>query len=205
MIGEGGADMKAAIRLNDLATADGGVLTTAAVTNAGISKTALSTFVLKNHYERVSHGVYLSPDAWPDSSYLLQLRCPKVIFSHDSALYLHDLTDREPPQITVTARTGYNPTHLTSCGVKVFTVKNDLFEIGLSTAFTIFNHQVQVYDMERTICDVLRSRRVMEAQVFYDALKLYARKERKNLYNLMRYAECFHVENLVRQYMGVLL
>lgn len=192
-------------KLEQLANADGGVLTTAAAANAGISKTVLANFVSKNEYERVSLGIYLSPDAWRDEAYLMQLRCPKVVFSHDSALFYHDLTDREPLQFTVTAKTGYNPTHLTADGVKVYTVKKELFPVGVTTAETSFGHRVQVYDMERTICDVLRSRNSMETQVFQDALKQYARRRDKNLHNLMDYAKIFRVEKLVRQYMGVLL
>lgn len=191
--------------LEALAAADGGVLTTAAVVKKGIPKTILANFVSENHYERVSLGVYLAPGAWRDEAYLLQLRCPQIIFSHDSALYLHDLTDREPLHTTVTARTGYNPKHLTSQGIKVFTVKRELYEIGLSVAVTPFDHQVRVYDLERTICDILRSRSVMETQTFQDALKQYARNREKNLQNLMEYARQFRVEKLMRQYMGVLL
>lgn len=192
-------------KLEQLASSDGGVLTTAGVVAAGITKTALADFVSKNKYERISMGVYLSPDAWRDEAYLLQLRCPQIVFSHDSALFYHDLTDREPLQFTVTAKTGYNPTHLTSSGVKVFTIKKELFATGITSAETSFGHRVRVYDMERTICDVLRSRNSMETQVFQDALKQYARRKDKNLHNLMDYAKAFRVEKLVRQYMGVLL
>lgn len=192
-------------KMEQLAEADGGVLKTSSVTAMGISKTALAKFISKNKYERVSLGVYLAPDAWRDDGYLLQLRCPQVVFSHDSALFYHDLTDREPLQFTVTAKTGYNPTHLTSTGVKVFTVKKELYSMGISTAETSFGHLVNVYDMERTICDILRSRNSMETQVFQDALKMYAKRRDKNLQNLMDYAKLFHVEKLMRQYMGVLL
>ena len=192
-------------KLESLAQADGGVLTTVAATEAGISKTALANFISKNQYERVSLGVYLSPDTWRDDAYLLQLRYPQIVFSHDSALFYHDLTDREPLQFTVTAKTGYNPTHLTSSGVKVFTIKKELYETGIVMADTSFGHKVQVYDRERTICDILRSRRSMETQVFYDALKQYAKCGGKNLHTLMDYAKLFHVEKLVRHYMGVLL
>ena len=192
-------------KMEQLAKADGGVLKTSSVTAMGISKTALAQFISKNEYERVSLGVYLAPDAWRDDAYLLQLRCPQVVFSHDSALFYHDLTDREPLQFTVTAKTGYNPTHLTSTGVKVFTVKKELYSMGISTAETSFGHLVNVYDMERTICDILRSRNSMETQVFQDALKMYAKRRDKNLQNLMDYAKLFHVEKLMRQYMGVLL
>ena len=191
--------------LEALAAADGGVLTTAVAVKKGISKTTLANFVSANRYERVSLGVYLAPGAWRDEAYLLQLRCPQIIFSHDSALYFHDLTDREPLHTTVTVKTGYNPKHLTSQGIRVFTVKKDLYEIGLSVAATPFNHQVRVYDLERTICDILRSRNVMETQTFQGALKQYARSREKNLQKLMEYAKQFRVEKLMRQYMGVLL
>lgn len=192
-------------KMEQLAKADGGVLKTSSVTAMGISKAALAQFISKNEYERVSLGIYLAPDAWRDDAYLLQLRCPQVVFSHDSALFYHDLTDREPLQLTVTAKTGYNPTHLTSNGVKVFTVKKELYSMGISTAETSFGHRVNVYDMERTICDILRSRNSMETRVFQDALKMYAKRRDKNLQNLMDYAKLFHVEKLMRQYMGVLL
>lgn len=192
-------------KMEQLAKADGGVLKTSSVTAMGISKTALAQFISKNEYERVSLGVYLAPDAWRDDAYLLQLRCPQVVFSHDSALFYHDLTDREPLQLTVTAKTGYNPTHLTSTGVKVFTVKKELYSMGISTTETSFGHLVNVYDMERTICDILRSRNSMETQVFQDALKMYSKRRDKDLQNLMDYAKLFHVEKLMRQYMGVLL
>lgn len=192
-------------KMEQLSKADGGVLRTAETTAMGISKTMLARFVSENRYERVSQGVYLAPDAWRDDAYLLQLRCPQIVFSHDSALFYHDLTDREPMQFTVTAKTGYNPTHLTSCGVKVFTVKKELYPAGISTAETPFGHSVHVYDMERTVCDVLRSRNSMEIQVFQDALKMYAKRRDKNLHKLADYAKLFRVEKLMHQYMGLLL
>ena len=165
-------------KLEQLARLDSGVLQTASVTALGISKEMLARFVSKNQYERVSLGIYLAPDAWRDDPYLLQLRCPQVIFSHDSALYYHNLTDREPLRLTVTTKTGYNPTRLTSDRIKVFTIKKDLHQTGISITETSFGYRVNVYDMERTICDILRSRHDMETQVFQDALKLYARKKR---------------------------
>ena len=44
--------------------------------------------------------------------YLLHLRCSQAVFSHETALFFHDLTDREPLKYTITVRTGYNPSRL---------------------------------------------------------------------------------------------
>ena len=50
-----------------------------------------------------------------------------------------------------------------------------------------------VYDMERTVCDLLRSRSRIEMQTFQGALKAYARRKDKNLRILMQYAGMFRV------------
>ena len=137
--------------------------------------------------------------------YLIHLRFEQAVFSHETALFFHDLTDREPTEYTVTVKTGYNPTRLKAEGVQVFTIKTDLHDIGLTTLQTPFGHTVPVYDMERTICDLLRSRNRMEMQTFQGALKMYAKRKDKNLRMLMRYAKLFRVEKILRQYLEVLL
>lgn len=192
-------------RLETLAAAHHGVLQTADAVAAGISKKSLAAFVKERGFERVSHGIYSDPDAWTDAMFILQLRCPKTVFSHDTALFLLDLTDREPLSYTVTAKTGYNPSRLTEDGIKVYTVKKELFEIGLTYSLTPFGNSVSVYNMERTICDVIRSRSTIEAQALQDALKQYARRKDKNLHQLMEYAQLFHVDRIIRQYLEVLL
>ncbi|MDU6629588.1 MAG: type IV toxin-antitoxin system AbiEi family antitoxin domain-containing protein, partial [Lachnoanaerobaculum sp.] len=77
-------------QIGEISTAGNGVLRTSEVISKGISKTTLAKFVEKYNYERISHGIYCSPDVWKDGLYLLQLRCPKTIFSHDTALFLLD-------------------------------------------------------------------------------------------------------------------
>ena len=90
-------------------------------------------------------------------------------------------------------------------GVQVFTIKVELHEVGLTTLQTPFGHDVPVYDMERTICDLLRSRSRIEKQAIRDALRIYASRRNKNLRTLMRYAELFRVEKILRPYLEVLL
>ena len=87
----------------------------------------------------------------------------------------------------------------------VVAIKPELYEVGLTTGQTPFGHTVPVYDMERTICDLLRSRSSMEIQTFQGALKMYARRKDKDLRTLMRYAGMFRVEKILRQYLEVLL
>lgn len=191
--------------LESLAEKNGGILRTADAVCAGVSRPTLAKFVEKNSYERVMRGVYCAPDAWVDKMYLLQMRWPTAIFSHDTALFLHDMTDRDPLRYAVTMKTGRNPSNLTNAGLCVYTVKAELFELGQTTKETPYGHHVQTYNVERTVCDIVRSRNSMDAQIFQETLKRYARRKDKNLSLLMQYAGAFHVEGLMRQYMEVLL
>ena len=59
--------------------------------NEGVSKYAVMEYVRKNEMEKVAPGIYISPDAWEDRLFLLQLRNRKIVFSHETALYLHNL------------------------------------------------------------------------------------------------------------------
>jgi hypothetical protein len=66
-------------------------------------------------------------------------------------------------------------------------------------------HQVIVYDVERTVCDVVRSRNKMDNQVFIDALRNYAARKDKNLNCIADYACKMGVYRILRQYLEVLL
>lgn len=192
-------------QIGEISTAGNGVLRTSEVISKGISKTTLAKFVEKYNYERISHGIYCSPDVWKDGLYLLQLRCPKTIFSHDTALFLLDMTDQEPLQYTVTVKSGYNATHLREDGVKVFSIKKDFFELGISKAKTPFGNEVFIYNPERTVCDMIRSRSQIEIQIFQDAMKQYIRRKDKNLHLLMEYAKKLRVNHMLSKYLEVLL
>ena len=183
----------------------GGIIQTFQVIDNGISKPVFYSYLKERGLEQAAHGVYVSPDTWTDAMYILHLRCSQAVFSHETALFFHDLTDREPLKYTITVRTGYNPSRLQEDGFQVYTIKKDLHETGITTMQTPFGHSVPVYDMERTICDLLRSRKNVEMQVFQDALKQYAKRKDKNLRMLMKYATMFHVENILRPYLEVLL
>lgn len=182
-----------------------GIIRTSQVINEGISKQIFYMYVNSRELQQVAHGIYVSKEAWVDAMYIIHLRCGQAVFSHDTALFFHDLTDREPMQYAVTVKTGYNPSKLKSEGIQVYSIKKELHELGLIKMKTSFGNEVYVYDMERTVCDIIRSRSTIELQVFQDALKQYARKKNKDLRLLMNYAKELHVENILRKYLEVLL
>ena len=193
------------IRLQTALRENGGFITVAQGRKAGLSHTSVLRAAKAGLIERVAHGVYGAADEFDDVLYANQLRRPKAIYSHGTALYLHDLTDRDPISLSVTVPTGYNTKQLLSEGMTVFSVKKELHEIGIAKMLTKYDHTVICYNAERTICDCVRSRSRMDAEVVIEAIKRYARHSDRDINTLMKTAAMFGVEKILRGYLEVLL
>ena len=182
-----------------------GLILTKDVTDAGIPRTYLSSLVKEDILERMAHGVYLSREAFEDELYSLQARSSRLIYSHETALYLHGLTDRDPLQWVGTVPTGYNSTNFKNEGVKVYFIKKELHQVGATTGKTEFGRDITLYDIERTICDLIRNRNNLDADLINEAIRRYVGSREKNIPQLLRYAEQFRVQRILRNYLEILL
>ena len=172
----------------------------------GVSKYRFYRFVHENELERIGKGMYSKEDVLVDDLFVISHRCPKAVFSHDEAFCYHGLSDREPLVHTVTIYSGYNAHRLKADGkCKVYYVKEELLDIGKTTVKDNFGNDIPMYDLERTICDLVRSRNSIEIQEFSSVMKSYIARTDKNLNLLMEYAGKFHIDNVIRRYMEVLL
>lgn len=171
----------------------------------GVSTQTVYNFIRKEGMERLLKGIYAYPDAWLDEMKLLMERNKLAVYSHESALLLHHLTDREPPMITVTVPSTYNATHLVKLGVRVFYVKKELLNLGKIEIASLEGNLLPCYDLERTICDVIRSRSQIDKQVLLQAIKSYSVSKNKRLDILSEYAKKLSVSKLVYHYLEVLL
>lgn len=173
---------------------------------SGISKFKFYQYVRENDLEQVSRGIYSLESNWVDELYVLHQRCPNAVFSHDEAFYYHGLTDREPLIHTLTIYSGYNSHRLKAEGnCKIYTVKRELLDVGKIMIKDNDGNMIPIYDLERTMCDLIRSRNSIEVQDFSSALKTYVTRKDKDLNKLMDYAKLFRVANLIQRYMEVLL
>ncbi|MTI70057.1 MAG: abortive phage infection protein [Firmicutes bacterium] len=192
-------------KLEKLIVEKKGLIITKEAEKAGIPRYYLTIFTRENKLERILRGVYLAPEAFEDEMYILQGKNQKVIFSHETSLYLHELTDRDPLELSVTIPYGYNGSKLRDEGIKVYTVKKKLHLFGVTKVKTLYRRPVKVYDKERTICDIVRNRNNMNVAILNEAIKRYLSSKDKNIPLLLRYAKELGVKNILRNYMEILL
>lgn len=182
-----------------------GIISTAEIVKHGIDKKYLSLMTQRGLIERASRGVYVLPEIIEDEFYSINVRCRKGIFSHDTALFLHDLSDRTPLSFSITLPKGYNPSSLKDLSLEFFYVKPELHSLGKIAVLSPHGKKINTYDMERTICDMVRSKNRMDIQIFTDALKRYSKRKDKDLNTLMKYAQKFKIDLKIREYMEVLI
>ena len=108
-------------------------------------------------------------------------------------------------QLMLTIPNGYNTRILKDKEkYKFFYCKKELYEIGKLKLKSPYGNEITVYDKERTICDCLRKKDKMDMDLVLTAVKQYMREPGADFARLLKYAELFHVREMVRQYVEVL-
>jgi predicted transcriptional regulator of viral defense system len=191
--------------LQNLLNENDDVILASTAVKAGMSRAALSKLAKRGALERTGCGVYVVSGGIDDELFSLQKRAKKIVYSHETALFLHEMTDRTPARYSITVPSYYKPSPTVKDKCKVYYMKPALAGLGLTELPSGMGHQINAYNLERTICDVTRSRNKIDNQIFLDALKNYAARKDANLNLLADYARGMGVYRILRQYLEVLL
>lgn len=192
-------------KIREIIKQNNGVITAKEVSDNKIDSWYLTNLVQKGELERVARGVYFDPnfDNY-DELYFFQLQNKACIYSYQTALYLHRLTDRLPFTNEVTVKQGYNAWRIKDF-VIVHQVKKEWYELGKSEIKTDMGNSVLAYDMERSICDLVRDRKNQDTEVFSKAWNLYVKKDSKNIWKLREYAKEFGIAQQIEEIFEVIV
>ena len=182
-----------------------GIVTTAMVVAAGFSRGNIKYLVDKGMIEKSARGVYILPEVWDDEIFNLQNRFKRGIYSHETALFLWDLTDRTPNRYHMTFPVNYNLTKPKEENIQCVQCKKELYDLGIAEVTTPGGNTVSAYSVERTLCDILRPHSRVDIQIVTEAFKYYVTKSNKNIPSLSEYATILKVEARLRSYLEVLL
>jgi len=191
----------------ELARRNHGILLTKDIVQVGLHRGILTEMVEKNLLIREAKGLYTLADEMIDEYALIQARCPKGIFSHGTALFFHDMSDRVPNQISITVAQGTNTSLIKKQfgNLRFHYVKRDWIGIGCVSGISPQGAEVQYYDKERCICDIVRSKKEMDTQIFTQALKEYFSDSKNDLRKLLKYGTLFGIQEKIQDYIEVMV
>ena len=187
--------------IKQIMNTNNGMLSTRMIEPLNISRQYLSIMENNNDIEKVSRGIYLSPNAFEDSYFSFQQKYKKAIFSHMNALYFYGMTEEFPYNYTVTVPQSY---HVDTVNEKfnVFYVSDDIYELGIVEIETPNGNKVRAYDKERCICDIIRSKGRMDSEQVKKTIKQYMQSRDKDIAKLSEYSKKIGINKKVMEMVG---
>ncbi|MEI7501473.1 MAG: type IV toxin-antitoxin system AbiEi family antitoxin domain-containing protein [Bacteroidota bacterium] len=88
--------------------------------------------------------------------------------------------------------------------VKLYYWVAETFEIGKVSA-EMNNSQVNVYDIERSVCDAVKFRNKIGADLMSEILRNYVRRHDKNLDKMLKYAAELRISKTLNQLLQVII
>jgi predicted transcriptional regulator of viral defense system len=182
----------------------GGYLTSKDAKENDVTNKTLQRMAEHSLIERVAHGLYVGADIFPDPFFVAQYRCPKGVFSHETALFLHDLSDRDPLRLMMTIPSGWNTLMLADENMFFFYSRPKWMRLGVCEIETPSGVNVKAYDAERTLCDCLRNIDKLDRDLVLTGLKRYVKGVGRDSAKLLEYATALKVRDMVYRYLEVL-
>ena len=192
-------------RIVELAEKNNGYIRTKEILDKNILKKYLKELVDEKKLLKLSKGLYMLSDCFEDEYFIFQATNSNAIFSLETALYLHNYSDRVPTIYNITVPRNYGGNLRKVKNVDLIYVIPEFHNMGIIEIESPLGQKIKVYDLERTICDIIKFKNRMDPEIFSKALKQYIKSKEKNLNNLIFYARKLKVEDDVRNYLEVLL
>lgn len=185
--------------VEELMKRNNGYITSRELDMFDIHRMYLSIMQKKGIIKKVTTGIYIDTNKIEDNYYVFGLNMPNIIYSHMTALYFHGLSIGTPTDVyDITVKRSYNSVHLRKHNV--FYVDNDIYELGLVEVETPIGNKVKAYDVERCICDIIRSKNRMGLEYIKHSVREYMKRADKDLVKLSLYAEKMCIKDRVMNY-----
>ena len=194
--------MKTADKIKEFANR--GYFSLAQCTEHGITRYEISQLQKQRIITKVKYGLYAFSDILEDELFIPQVFSNKMVYSNETALYFEGYSDQVPFTYTITVPRGYHSKMLWN-NFMVRQTPLELFDKGIKEIMSPYGNPIRIYCIERTLCDLLRSRADFDKERYIPAVQKYMRSKQKDLYKIMEYAKLLNVEHKIRPYLEVLL
>lgn len=196
--------MKNKEKILQLLEENNGYITREIALKNNIAPYFLSEMVKNKQLIRISKGTYRSYDDTQDVFYEHLSKSKYARYSHSTALYFLELSDRIPIHFDITVKSGYGGALQKEKDISLYYVKKSIIDLGLMEIQSPFGMPIKIYNLERTICDIVRDKNKVDSEIFTKAIKQYAKYKQKDMVKLLDYARKFKIERKLRDYLEVL-
>lgn len=184
-----------------------GIAQTSDITSHGIHSAYIDILCQKNIISKIKRGVYeWVEDGTKDDVEIIFKLFPDCVICMHSALSYYDYTDRTPDKWHLAFNRDVNKKSLkiNYPPIKPYFFEPHILDLGI-TKDVMNGRTVQIYDRERTLCDVLRYYNKIDKELINNAIQSYLKDNSRDIRRLISYAKQLRVYKKVQQWLGVWL
>lgn len=170
----------------------------------GISYYDINKLLEKEVLIKLKRGLYKWANS--DTDELAEVACiiPKGVFCLHTACLFYELTTFVPSEYHIAIPDEHRVVLPDYPPVKVYYWNPIPYQLGITTV-ELDNDVVKMYDLEKTICDIIRHRQKIGFDVLKEVLKNYLKRKDRNLHQLSLYAKQLNIFNKVDEFIKILL
>lgn len=181
-----------------------GVITSNDIKQMGIDKKVIARLIADKQIERAEKGIYILPETIGDE-YFNKTYGKNAIYSHMTALYFHNLCNRVPMIYDITVTKKYYGVLDNDQKVLLHKVDKELLNLGKMKIKSPQGQDIDVYDIERCLCDCLKDKNTIASEYIKEAFNIYFKEMKKDTFKIMKYAKKLRIEKEMHDYLEVLL
>jgi predicted transcriptional regulator of viral defense system len=191
-------------RIEEYIAANNGIIRTSEFQKAGFHNIYLSELSQEGTFVRLKAGLYISAELQSVSGFFeIQLALPYAVICLASALAYYELTTYEPSSVHVAIRRDDKTKLPDYPPVRTFSYSEDRYNIGQSVIH-IEDHDITIYDREKTICDAIRYRSTLGQDIVNEAVRNYLHGQQTNTDKLIQYSRMLKVEGPVQNHLRLI-
>jgi len=193
--------------LNEIITISNGYISAKELNKAGLSSYDISCLVKSGYIDRIKRGLYRKRYRNDEYNEMVEVRkiVPNGFICLLSALAYYELTTYIPSEYQVAIHMDAHKAKLPQYPpIKLYFFSDARFYIGRNN-IKINSNTVNIYDVEKTLCDCIFYRNKIGIDIVREALDNYIRGKNKNIAKLLEYAEKLRVKSVLKTYLEVLI
>ncbi len=200
-------DNKFCEKVKDIFFTNNGYATTKEISKRGINRYYINELKRNGFIESIKTGLY----KWVDYDFDFDFELAEVfkivpngILCLKSALSYHELTTYNPWQYEIAVERSSKVVIPKYPPIKLVYFSKGLYELGITEVY-LDGHKVNMYDVEKTICDCIRYRNNIGMDMVRESLHEYLKRKDRDLNKLMLYAKKCRVQKIIKEYLEVLV
>ena len=175
--------------------------------DSGYSQYKISRLVDEEKLIPINKNYFENPDYKGEINdhYCVNAYAPKGVICLISAAVYHGLTTSRELHIDVALpRRSRIPSISEQPVIQYYLFSDERYNTGITTVIEGEN-SFKIYDIEKTVCDLLFYRNKLGFEPFAEVLKNYLSSKDRDLNKLMNYAEKLRCGKLMKQYLEIMI